>query len=187
MHDRLCCTKTTLLAWTFLSTCSCIIHAYPPIVANAFLSSDLAVSISSNSRAEIAHLACFCVCSTCFLVGGAEVRAGIVGADGGGDESPSPCGWGTTGGADGAVASDGGGADGKFVPKPFPVPFPVPLLIWRDDEEVLSPLARLDGSEDEELDGIWKFAGGIGVVGDDEVVVGGGASGVSYESTVICV
>lgn len=64
--------------------------AYPPIVANAFLSSDLAVSISSNSRADIAHLACFCVCSTCFLVGGAEVRAGIGGAEGGGDESPSP-------------------------------------------------------------------------------------------------
>ena len=55
-------------------------------------------------------------------MGGAEVRAGIGGADGGGDESPSPLGWATAGGADGALARDGGGADGKLVALPFPVP-----------------------------------------------------------------
>lgn len=66
------------------------IDLYPPMVASAFLSSDLAVSISSNSKADIAHLACFCVCSTCFLVGGAEVKAGIGGAEGGGEDRPSP-------------------------------------------------------------------------------------------------
>lgn len=56
--------------------------------------------------------------------------------------------------------------------------FPLPLL-GREEEEVLSPLARIDGSDEDELLGIWKLVDGIGVVGDDEVVVGGGASGVS--------
>ena len=60
------------------------------------------------------------------------------------------------------------------------MPFPLPLpLLGRDEEEELSPFARFDGSDEDELPGIWKLAGGIGVVGDDVAVVGGGASGVS--------
>jgi hypothetical protein len=50
---------------------------------------------------------------------------------------------------------------------------------------VLLPLGR--DEEEDELVPVGKLTGGIGVVGDDEVVVGGGASGVSYESTVMCV